>query len=142
MIIKLIKHWSETFGLKCASAKHLPSNSAFDLKLIEEEFKETWQAAAEGNLTEYQDGLGDVLWTTVRAMLNAGIDPEDTIEAIYKSNMSKIDNTMEDAQKTKEKYKALGITTYIREVPQGFITCRVSDNKVQKSFLFLEPQFD
>jgi NTP pyrophosphatase (non-canonical NTP hydrolase) len=140
-IVEQIKKWSQTFGLNCNNQKVIPSNSAFDLSLIQEEFKKTLQAAAENNIKEYQDGLGDVLWVTIRAMLNAGIDPGKTIEAIYISNKSKIDKTNEDALKTKQKYNSQGITTYMRETSEGFITCRASDGKVLKSYMFQEPIF-
>lgn len=125
------------------NTKKLPSikDRNFDLGLIGEELKETIQASLDDNLKEYEDGLGDVLWTTVRAMLNAGMDPQETIKSIYTSNMSKIDKTLEDALKTKEKYNSQGITTYMRETSDGIITCRASDGKVLKSYMFQEPIF-
>jgi NTP pyrophosphatase (non-canonical NTP hydrolase) len=142
-MVNLIKDWSNVFGLNVAKFKNLPVDADFDLKLIGEEYEETCEALENGDLKEYQDGLGDTLWTTIRAMLNAGIDPEETIKAIYVSNMSKIDATIEDALLTKEKYQSQGkgVNTYMRETKNGFITYRASDGKVLKSHKFIEPNF-
>jgi NTP pyrophosphatase (non-canonical NTP hydrolase) len=140
-ITKLIKHWSKVFGLQCSTEKHIPADSAFDLSLIHEELKETYQAAAEGNLKEYQDGLGDTLWTTIRAMLNAGIDPQKTIEAIYKSNMSKSCISIEEAEESVVHYLQQGIGAYFIEYEGYYLIKRSSDNKILKSINFREPNF-
>jgi len=142
-IVSMVNHWSEVFNLPCADERKFATKERvkFALSLIEEEYKETYQAAAEQNLKEYQDGLGDLLWVTIRAMMESGIDPLTTIQRIYDSNMSKADYTKEDAMITKAKYDALGIPTYIRQYNDTLITCRLSDNKVLKSHNFKEPEF-
>jgi NTP pyrophosphatase (non-canonical NTP hydrolase) len=141
-MVKKIKHWSKTFGLSLKTEKKIPSDSAFDLSLISEEFKETFQAAAENDLVEYEDGLGDLLWVTIRAMLNAGIDPEKTIEKIYLSNMSKLDLTIEDCKKTKDYYLEKGIETIHVPVAEGFVVRDSFTKKVLKSHLFKKPKFN
>lgn len=141
-MVKLIKHWSNVFGLNCATHKHIPENFNFDLSLVKEEIVESFVGATKGSIRDYEDGLGDVLWTTIRAMLNAGIDPEKTIEAIYKSNMSKSCLSIEEAEATIESYKEKGIDTYHVEIDNYYIIKRKSDDKVLKSINFKEPIFE
>jgi len=101
--------------------------------LIDEELEETKQAILSRDFQETEDGLGDLLWVTIRAMFEMGINPQKTIEAIYESNMSKADNTLDDAILTYKHYMEQGINTYSKEVRGKFITYRFSDNKVLKS---------
>ncbi len=140
----MITHWSTVFGLNCSTEKRFPTKDEreFDLKLINEEVEETYLASDDEDEKEYQDGLGDVLWTTVRAMLNAGIDPQKTIEAIYKSNMSKLCTTKEEAEETKETYLEKGILVDIVPKDDYYLIRRVSDGKTLKANSFLEPKFD
>ena len=141
-IVEKIKHWSKVFGLPVNSEEQLPSEDriALSLLLIDEEFMEVVEAIDNKDLKEVKDGLGDLLWVTVRMMMECGIDPEEVITEIYKSNMSKADLTQEDAVLTYEKYKKEGIHTYIKKVDNYFITYRSSDNKVLKSHKFINPK--
>jgi phosphoribosyl-ATP pyrophosphohydrolase len=139
----MIKHWSETFDLPILPKEGFPSTSRMKLALdlIDEEFMETAEAVGNRNLKEVKDGLGDLLWVTVRAMMEFGIDPHDTISRIYESNMSKADVTDEDATATYKHYLAQDIRTYSRKKDGLFITYRLSDNKVLKSHKFKEPDW-
>jgi len=141
---ELIANWSITFGLPVLTTEGFPDKKRIELalRLINEEFEETKLAEKQNNFTEFKDGLGDLLWVTIRAMMECGIDPNDTIERIYISNMSKADFTLEDALKTKQKYLEQGIDTYHKIVNGAYITYRVFDNKVLKSINFKEPQLE
>jgi NTP pyrophosphatase (non-canonical NTP hydrolase) len=141
-MVEKIAHWSNTFGLPIKKEEGFPAKErlVLALALIEEEYKETYQAAAENDFKEVKDGLGDLLWVTIRAMMECGIDPQKTIEAIYESNMSKADTTAEDAVITHDTYKAKGITTYSRVVNGLFITYNADTNKVLKSHKFKQPE--
>lgn len=141
-IIDLIKDWSNTFGLPIKKGKGFPSRDRMELaiKLIDEEFLEFLAGVDRRDLKEVEDGLGDLLWVTVRAMMEFGIDPHETINNIYKSNMSKADFSEKDAATTRAKYKEQGIDTYMKIVGPAFITYRVGDNKVLKSHKFKEPE--
>lgn len=140
-IIEMIEHWSETFGLPVLKEEGFPevSRAKLSLDLIDEEFLETAEAVGNKNFKEVKDGLGDLLWVTVRAMMEFGIDPHETITSIYNSNMSKADTSEEDATITYKKYLDQGIQTYSKKVGDYFITYRLSDNKVLKSHKFQEP---
>jgi NTP pyrophosphatase (non-canonical NTP hydrolase) len=139
----MIKHWSETFDLPIAETEGFPTTERMrlSLDLIDEEFLETAEAVGNRNFQEVKDGLGDLLWVTVRAMMEFGIDPTDTIQRIYDSNMSKADTTDEDAVATYKHYLAQDIRTYSRKKDGLFITYRLSDNKVLKSHKFKEPDW-
>jgi NTP pyrophosphatase (non-canonical NTP hydrolase) len=141
-ITELIAHWSEVFDLPIKTELGFPDNKRVDLalKLIREELKETEEAIAFKDLKETQDGLGDLLWVTIRAMMEFGIDPQETIEKIYQSNMSKADVTQEDAIITYKHYEKQGIQTYCKESKGLFITYRFGDNKVLKSHKFKAPE--
>lgn len=141
-ITEMIAHWSQMFNLPIKSNSGFPEEKRTNLalKLIREEFNETEIGFITKNFKETQDGLGDLLWVTIRAMMELGIDPHETIAAIYESNMSKADLTLEDALITYKKYKEQGIDTYSREKNGLFITYRITDNKVLKSYKFQEPK--
>ena len=140
-IVQMIKHWSETFGLPVLTEEQFPevSRAKLALDLIDEEFLETAEAVGYKDFKGAKDGLGDLLWVTIRAMMEFGIDPHDTITKIYESNMSKADVSEEDATITYKKYLDQGIQTYSKKVGDYFITYRLSDNKVLKSHRFQEP---
>jgi NTP pyrophosphatase (non-canonical NTP hydrolase) len=143
-IIEAIKEWSINFNLPVLDNNEFPSRERILLSfnLIEEEKEELWEAIQKKDFKETQDALGDLFWVTVRAMMEFGIDPYKTIEAIYISNMSKLDNTLEDALTTKHEYLKKGIETYYEINNDGkYVTHRVSDGKVQKSYRFKEPVF-
>lgn len=141
-IVNLIEDWSNTFGLPIKKGKGFPSRDRMELaiKLIDEEFLEFLSGVDRRDLKEVEDGLGDLLWVTIRAMMEFGINPHETIRDIYKSNMSKADFSEADAAITRDKYKEQGINTYMKIVGPAFITYRVGDNKVLKSHKFKEPE--
>lgn len=131
-VIEMIHHWSDTFGLPVNKKEGFPSQDRIDLslKLIDEELQETKDAIIAKDFKETKDGLGDLLWVTVRAMMELGINPVETIEKIYESNMSKADVSMEEALITYKKYMEQGIKTYSKEKNGLFITIRASDHKI------------
>lgn len=141
-IVEMIANWSKTFGLPIKTDPGFPKDERIllSMKLIREELKETEEGIAFRNYNETKDGLGDLLWVTIRAMMEFGIDPASTIEAIYKSNMSKADTNEDDAIMTYKKYLDQGIHTYCKERNGLFITYRAGDNKVLKSHKFKEPE--
>ena len=141
-ILGFVSHWSRVFGLPMKKEPGFPSQDrvVLSMKLIREELKETEEAIAFNDFKETADGLGDLLWVTIRAMMEFGIDPHDTIKKIYESNMSKADTNQDDAIITYKKYMEQGIQTYCKEVDGLFITYRTSDNKVLKSHKFKSPE--
>jgi NTP pyrophosphatase (non-canonical NTP hydrolase) len=141
-VVSMVKHWSEVFHLPILDYPKFPERERINLsmELIREELAEVYEGINKMDIREVQDGLGDLLWVTIRAMMEFGIDPVKTIDAIYESNMSKADYTVEDAMKTKAKYNEQGIQTYMKIRYDAFITHRAGDNKVLKSINYKEPK--
>lgn len=140
-VVDMVNHWSEVFHLPILDYPKFPQQERINLamELIREELAEVHEGINNKDIREVQDGLGDLLWVTLRAMMEFGIDPVKTIEAIYDSNMSKADYNVEDAMKTKAKYNEQGIDTYMKIRYNAFITHRAGDNKVLKSINYKEP---
>jgi predicted HAD superfamily Cof-like phosphohydrolase len=138
----MITDWSNVFGAPIKETEGFPEidRMRLSMDLIDEEFMETVQAIDQKNFAEVKDGLGDLLWVTVRAMMEFGVDPESTIKEIYRSNMSKADYTEEDALKTRDKYKELGIDTYMRVRKDIYITYNAETGKILKSYNFKAPK--
>lgn len=144
-IVNLIRIWSEKFNQPISNTKEFTSieRMSFAFSLIVEEVEELRQSCIERDFKETQDALGDILWVTIRMMLELGIDPLKTIESIYDSNMSKLDYTIKDALITRDKYLEQNIETNYKMTLEGtFITFRKSDGKVLKSHNFQKPNFD
>jgi NTP pyrophosphatase (non-canonical NTP hydrolase) len=141
-IVGMIKDWSTVFGAPIKKTEGFPEVDRMRLAmdLIDEEFMETVQAIDQKNFVEVKDGLGDLLWVTIRAMMEFGVDPETTIREIYRSNMSKADYTEEDALKTRDKYKEQGIDTYMRIRKDIYITYNAATGKILKSHNFIAPK--
>jgi hypothetical protein len=141
-IFEMIENWSKTFSLPIREMESFPEDHRckLALDLIDEEFMELVQAVDHKDIKEAKDALGDLLWVTVRAMMEFGVDPVSTIEAIYESNMSKADSSEEDGKITKEKYKELGIDTF-QKINNGMvITYNAETHKVLKSHKFKFPK--
>ena len=70
-IVEMITHWSTVLGAPIKSSEGFPEIDRMRLAmdLIDEEFMETVQAIDQKNFKEVKDGLGDLLWVTVRAMM-------------------------------------------------------------------------
>jgi NTP pyrophosphatase (non-canonical NTP hydrolase) len=141
-IVAMIKDWSNVFGAPIKETEGFPEVDRMRLAmdLIDEEFMETVQAIDQKNFAEVKDGLGDLLWVVVRAMMEFGVDPETTIREIYRSNMSKADYTEKDALKTRDKYKKQGIDTYMRIRKDIYITYNATTGKILKSHNFIAPK--
>lgn len=143
-IVSMIAHWSKTFNLPIKEEKKFPETDRLKLsvELINEEFLELCDGIDNKDITEVQDALGDLLWVTVRAMMEFGINPLSTIKAIYDSNMSKADFSLDDAELTRNKYLKQGIETYMKETDGIWLTYRTTDDKVLKGIGFEHPKFD
>ena len=128
------------------------------LKIIKSEFNELCDGIAARDLHELRDGIGDVLFTVLGLAHRAGINAEVDYALVVASQFTKFDRTVEDAQRTKAKYDALGMQTHYEarllpgdEVPY-FVTYSSIDQtdgegrpcsagKWLKSWQFQEPRY-
>lgn len=124
-------------------------------KLISEEFTELQDAINERDTLKLRDAIGDLLTTVYGAAWRAGLDADEDMYAIYRSNMSKFDTDEDTASRTRDKYAQLGLeveTVRVMDGPKVYYTTRVTHEqvvdgklyprgKLVKSVNFKEPVF-
>ena len=66
------------------------------LALIKEELEELTNAIQNNDIVEVADALTDILYVTYGAGHSFGIDLDKCFEEVQKSNMSKLDDQMEN----------------------------------------------
>lgn len=62
------------------------------MDLVEEEFNETKEAFANKDIVELADGLADMVWVILGLASSMGIDFYKVWDAVWESNMSKVQN--------------------------------------------------
>lgn len=62
------------------------------MDLVEEEFNETQQAFADKDIVGVADGVADMVWVIMGLCSTLGIDFYRVWNAVYDSNMSKLEN--------------------------------------------------
>ena len=62
------------------------------LRLIEEEYKELWEAVNNNNQLETLDALIDILVVTIGAIHSTGSDAEGAWKEVMRTNFAKIDH--------------------------------------------------
>jgi predicted HAD superfamily Cof-like phosphohydrolase len=150
--IEKIKHWRETFGLPNRKTPQVTNLDEADLayRLIAEEadelrcalYPEGNEFEYEPNLAEIADAIGDLYFVVTQAAMIHGLDPEMLIDRVYKSNMSKLCHTEQEAVNSVKAYTDKEISTYYTQLPDGkFIIKRTVDNKVLKGINFFEPDW-
>ena len=122
-----------------------PNFEAMELriKLLQEELDELREAYLQGDLVEIADAYGDILFLTIGGVFRNGFQSnfEAIFDEICDSNLSKSDETMCDALKTRDKYLEQNIETYFQLNPNfnKYVTYRKSDGKVLKSHNYNKP---
>ena len=147
--IEKIKHWRQTFGLPNRETPQIPDEEDQHLavKLIQEEALELidaiWPDDMSGSkLDQIADAIGDLYFVVTQAAMIHGLDPEMLIDRVYKSNMSKLCLTEQEAVNSVKAYTDKEISTYYTQLPDGkFIIKRTVDNKVLKGINFFEPDW-
>lgn len=89
---------------------------ASQMKVIAGEYDELQKAVAERDVKELRDGVGDLLYTVLGMAYRAGIPFVSDFEQVVRSNLTKFDLSVSEAEATKAKYDALGIVTYCQPV--------------------------
>jgi len=110
-------------------------DQALSISLLREELREYEKALKEGNLVAAVDALGDLQTVLVRAMWKHGVIAKmpAVMKEIHRSNMSKISETMWDAQETVDHYtKHEVIETNIYSAHEGKFAVIRLDGKILK----------
>lgn len=110
----------------------------FRIKLIQEELNEFSDSLTD---EERADALGDMQYVLDGLVIEMGLkDKKDEIfSEIHRSNMSKFDKTIDEAELTYNKYQKEEIETYSELVGENLVTYRSEDNKVLKSCNYSPP---
>lgn len=141
------------------SGKTPPNESCFDwklgenqLRLIESELIETRKACNQNDLSEFVDGICDVLMTTFGQAARNNFPIEEAFYLMSSSLLTRFDRNMDDAILTMEKYRLLGITTkvdkrIVNDVEYYVVTVdgdqgpEYPDNKFLKSVNYQKPDY-
>lgn len=141
------------------SGKTPPPTSCFDwkmaenqLRLIESELIETRKACNQNDLSEFVDGICDVLMTTFGQAARNNFPIEEAFYLMSSSLLTRFDRNMDDAIQTMEKYRKLGVTTkvdkrIVNDVEYYVVTVdgdqgpEYPDNKFLKSIHYQKPDY-
>jgi predicted HAD superfamily Cof-like phosphohydrolase len=124
------------------------NESELCISLLREELNEYADAVGNGNLVEIADALIDLDYVLKGVMLKHGLVDayEPLFDEVHNSNMSKICNDINEANRTVKKYKLDGIDTNIIKnnnnpniikTHNNFLVLRASDKKILKSVDYL-----
>jgi predicted HAD superfamily Cof-like phosphohydrolase len=94
---------------------------AMYLGLIEEEYKELWEAVNNNDQLETLDALVDILVVTIGAIHSAGFDAEGAWKEVMATNFAKIDRETGKVRK-REDGKVLKPTGWIAPNMVPFLT--------------------
>jgi predicted HAD superfamily Cof-like phosphohydrolase len=89
---KQVQEFHEKFQVNIGATPQFPSKERVDLrfKLIEEEFKELRDAYALGDFVLAADALGDILYVVFGTGVEFGVDLEQVVDEIHRSNLTKL----------------------------------------------------
>jgi predicted HAD superfamily Cof-like phosphohydrolase len=89
--VELVREFHETYGqaIRLTPTLDIPERK-LRVALVEEEFTEYRDAEADDDLVEIADALGDIVWVCYGAALAHGIDLDQVLLEISRSNMSKL----------------------------------------------------
>lgn len=89
----LVRQFHESFRVPVADRPTLLSRNRLLLRmtLILEEVNELMQAENRSDLCRIADALGDIMVVVLGTAVEHGIDMEPILQAIHRSNMSKLD---------------------------------------------------
>ena len=105
-----VKEFNRAFGLDVPQkyrTAFLEDDALVKLRysLIHEEVQELKQALKEKDIVEVADALADILYVVYGAGVAFGIDMDRAFDLVHKSNMSKLCDSLDEAQETVEWYK-------------------------------------
>jgi predicted HAD superfamily Cof-like phosphohydrolase len=128
----------QTFNLPVLEHPSIPSPERCTLRinLLQEELDELKDAIAQKSIEGVADALCDIQYVLSGAILEFGLGNKfkDLFEEVQRSNMSKVCEDYDTAEKTLEFYHAKdGTAGFIKESESGFLVYRQSDHKVLKS---------
>jgi hypothetical protein len=120
-----------------------PKDAEFVINFIQEELDELKVAVKEKNMVEIFDALLDIAYVGLgNGALVFGLKDKmlEGYAEVQASNMSKICQTLEEAEKTVElRSKQQGEPCHYKEIQGKYVVYRSSDDKVMKSINYFRP---
>ncbi len=133
-----VAQFHQTFRLPILADPTIPNKERCQLRinLLAEELKELEQAIQDDDLVEIADALCDLQYVLSGAVLEFGLADSfnSLFEEVQRSNMSKVCNSLEDAEATLDHYRNKDGTEGLIEPSEGgYLVYRQADKKVLKS---------
>jgi len=120
-----------------------PKDAEFVINFIQEELDELKVAVKEKNMVEIFDALLDIAYVGLgNGALVFGLKDKmlEGYAEVQASNMSKICQTLEEAEKTVElRSEQQGEPCHYKEIQGKYVVYRSSDDKVMKSINYFRP---
>lgn len=155
--LDLILHWRATFNLTIRKQNLFKAmkkkDTAFKLKarkeiddayaMLKEEATELISATTDKAIL---DACGDLLFVIVQYLNTTGVNVNDLVKVIYKSNMTKL-CTLDVAKASVKKYKKQNVDVSIKETGvnkknKALYLLLDNNNKVRKPISFVSPTIE
>lgn len=133
-----VAEFHQTFRLPVLTTPTIPPSERCQLRvnLLAEELTELEQAIADQDLVEIADALCDLQYVLSGAVLEFGLGNlfNSLFEEVQRSNMSKVCDTLMDAEATLAHYRQKdGTEGFVEPSADKFLVFRKADKKVLKS---------
>lgn len=89
---RLVREFHEAFGQPVHEGPFIPTDRVRDLResLLSEEFNEYLRASWDGDIVGIADALADMIYVIYGTALVYGIDLDEVLAEVHRSNMSKL----------------------------------------------------
>jgi phosphoribosyl-ATP pyrophosphohydrolase len=137
---KLVREWSETFGLSVR--KYYDDTITWEEKLnatrlIDEEYKELTIAIAEDDNPNIVEEAVDLIWVTIRLLQQMGVNADEALRLKFEANMTKGFTSLEEATKEAKQKKCK-----VDSPSTGFYVLKHDETgKIQKPNHYVKPDF-
>lgn len=140
--LEKVQLFHEVFGVPVLDTPRLPDLQRVELRirLLQEELDETRQSSlVDNDMVATADGLADLLYILLGTVLEFGLGEhfERVFDIVHESNMTKVCDDEETADRTIDHYKTeRGVEAYKEECDLGWIVRRSDDHKILKSIAY------
>lgn len=140
MMEKLVREWSNRFGLKVR--ENYDANVSWEEKLyaarlIDEEYKELTVAIAEDNNPDIVEEAVDLIWVTLRLLQTMGVNADEALKLKFEANMTKGFISLDAVTKEAVEKKCI-----VDSPSNGFFVLKHRETgKIQKPNHYVKPNF-
>lgn len=134
-----VKEFMLTSGQTIPEHPTIPDKKTTQLRvgLIQEELDELQEALDNNDLVEVADAIADILYVTYGAGLAFGMNIDEFVKEVHRSNMTKSTTDRQLAEQSiEQKYKDVG---EIEEINGRFVIRHKDTRKILKPLCYEEP---